>query len=109
MEEIEGNIVGIYFLSIKIQSSIEFTGKLNGVYKELKERGESFEIVSVICHEGSKESFKQTAESLPWLSLPFEDERGDKIAYHFLIDSFPMLSVFRKKWSNCQVQMYQIS
>lgn len=69
-----------------------FTEKLVKVYNELKEKGESFEIVTIPLDD-DEESFKQGLESAPWLSLPFKDKSSEKLIKYFELSTLPTVVI----------------
>lgn len=70
------------------RDSAVFTGKLVKVYRELKEKGENFEIVTISLDD-DEESFKQGMESAPWLSMPFDDKSCEKLIRYFELSTLP--------------------
>ncbi|XP_010553606.1 PREDICTED: probable nucleoredoxin 1 [Tarenaya hassleriana] len=92
VSELEGKIIGLYFSVASYKPCTEFTGKLVEVYNKLKEMGENFEVV-MISLEDDEESFKQDFETMPWLSLPFNDKSSSKLARHFMLSGLPMLVI----------------
>lgn len=62
------------------------------VYNVLKEKGESFEIVSLSL-EDDEESFKQGLDSMPWLALPFNDKSREKLIRYFELSTLPTLVI----------------
>ncbi|PSS28623.1 Nucleoredoxin like [Actinidia chinensis var. chinensis] len=92
VSELEGKTVGLYFSATAHRGCFEFTEKLVEVYKKLKEKGESFEIV-LISLDGEEEYFKQGFDTMPWLALPFNDKSCEKLARYFELAAIPTLVV----------------
>jgi nucleoredoxin len=92
VSELEGKMVGLYLSLHARQNCQDFTPKLIEVYKKLKEKGESFEIVWISL-DNDEESFKQGLELVPWLALPFSDKLGDKLARYFELASLPTVVI----------------
>lgn len=90
--ELEGKTIGLHFSLSSFSGSVIFTEKLVKVYNELKEKGESFEIVTIPL-DIDKESFKKGLEGAPWFSLPFKDNKSEKLTRHFMFSTFPTLVI----------------
>ncbi|KAL1828744.1 hypothetical protein DCAR_0208001 [Daucus carota subsp. sativus] len=90
--ELEGKTIGLYFTMSAFSGSAVFTEKLVKIYKELKEKGESFEIVT-IPQDTDEESFRKGMEGAPWFSLPFKDIKCEKLSRYFMISAFPTLVI----------------
>ncbi|KAL1327537.1 hypothetical protein HN51_037586 [Arachis hypogaea] len=92
VSELEGKMVGLYFSSSSYERCTEFTSRLVEFYDKLKTDGESFEIVMIPLDE-DEESFKKGLESMPWLSLPFEDKNCGKLIRYFEVLTLPRLVI----------------
>ncbi|KAI4350800.1 hypothetical protein L6164_005215 [Bauhinia variegata] len=92
VSELDGKTVGLYISLSSFKSCIDFTPKLADLYKELKVKGESFEIV-MIPLDDDEESFKQGFKRMPWLSLPFKDKSCRKLAQYFELSALPTLVI----------------
>ncbi|KAK1376562.1 putative nucleoredoxin 1 [Heracleum sosnowskyi] len=90
--ELEGKTIGLHFSLSSFSESVVFTEKLVKVYNELKEKGESFEIVTVPL-DIAEESFNKGLEGAPWFSLPFKDSKCEKLTRHFKFSTFPTLVI----------------
>ena len=92
MSELEGKFVGLYFSLSSSKPRLQFTRTLVDVYKKLRAKGESFEIV-MISLDDEIESFKTNFGSMPWLALPFKDRSCKKLARYFELSALPTLVV----------------
>ncbi|GFY88282.1 DC1 domain-containing protein [Actinidia rufa] len=92
VSELEGKTVGLFFSATAYRGCFEFTEKLVEVYKKLKEKGESFEIV-LISLDSEEEYFKQGFDTMPWLALPFNDKSCEKLTRYFELAAIPTLVV----------------
>lgn len=90
--ELEGKTIGLYFSLASYRVSAVFTEKLVQVYKELKEKGESFEIVTISLDD-DEESFKEGLQGAPWLFLPFKDKSCEKLIRYFELSTLPTLVI----------------
>ncbi|KAL6351313.1 hypothetical protein AAG906_035105 [Vitis piasezkii] len=92
VSELEGKFVGLYFSLSSSKPRLQFTRTLVDVYKKLRAKGESFEIV-MISLDDEIESFKTNFGSMPWLALPFKDRICKKLARYFELSALPTLVV----------------
>ncbi|CAL0313177.1 unnamed protein product [Lupinus luteus] len=92
VSELEGKTVGLYFTLTSDKEFGDFTQQLVGVYEKLKENGEKFEVV-VIPLDIEEESFKEGLQSMPWLSLPFQDKSREKLIRYFELLALPTLVI----------------
>ncbi|PIN25109.1 Thioredoxin, nucleoredoxin [Handroanthus impetiginosus] len=90
--ELEGKIVGLYFVLATFNGCLAFNPKLIEVYKSLREKGENFEIVMVPLDD-DEASFKEKFENMPWFSLPLKDKCCAKLVRYFELESLPTLAV----------------
>lgn len=91
VSELEGKIVGLYF-SLHIHKPCkDFTRTLLKFYKNLKDKGDNFEIV-LISLDYEEEHFKQGI-AVPWLALPFKDKNCEKLARYFELETVPTLVI----------------
>ncbi|KAK3416838.1 hypothetical protein EUGRSUZ_H02593 [Eucalyptus grandis] len=92
VSELEGKTVGLYFSLSMSKSCVDFTPKLLEVYKTLKAKEESFEIVQIPLDD-DEASFNQSFGSMPWLSLPFKDKKWEKLVRYFELSTLPTLVI----------------
>ncbi|KAF7124606.1 hypothetical protein RHSIM_Rhsim12G0116800 [Rhododendron simsii] len=92
ISELKGNTIGLYFAESSYRKCIKFTPKLVEVYEKLKAKGEKFEVV-MIPVDDDEESFNQSFEKMPWLSLPYDDKSCVKLARYFEIPTIPALAI----------------
>ncbi|KAM7250945.1 hypothetical protein ACFE04_022828 [Oxalis oulophora] len=92
VSELEGKTVGLYFSLSSFGDCDSFLPTLRDVYEKLKANGENFEIVSVSLDD-DEESFKQSFETIPWLSLPFKDRSCQKLIMYFELATIPTLVI----------------
>ena len=84
--------MGLYFSVNSYDPCVDFTAALVDVYNTLKEKGEKFEGVLVaLDHE--EEQFKEGFETMPWLALPFKDNKCDKLVRYFELQTIPTLVI----------------
>ncbi|XP_073104108.1 probable nucleoredoxin 1-1 isoform X1 [Elaeis guineensis] len=92
VSELEGKIVCLYFTINGMKPCDEFTLVLGKIYRKLKERGESFEVVMVSLDD-EESSFKGGFATMPWLAIPFQDKSCGKLVRYFELRTVPTLVV----------------
>ncbi|KAJ4836200.1 hypothetical protein Tsubulata_046627 [Turnera subulata] len=92
VSELEGKTLGLYFSLASYRACDDFTPKLVQVYKELKAKGENFEIV-LISLDDEEEAFQQSFTNMPWHGLPFKDKSCEKLARYFELSIVPALVI----------------
>ncbi|KAJ6839340.1 putative nucleoredoxin 1 [Iris pallida] len=90
--QLEGKIVGLYFCVSSYVPCNKFTPKLAAVHKELKEKGEGFEVV-LVSLDSEESSFKTGFADMPWLAIPFKDKSRDRLVRYFELETIPTLVV----------------
>ncbi|XP_057844342.2 probable nucleoredoxin 1-2 isoform X2 [Cryptomeria japonica] len=92
VSDLVGKTIALYFSANWCSPCQAFTPKLIQVYNELKERGESFEIV-FISKDEDQEAFEDHFSIMPWLALPFRDKVEKDLSRHFHTEGIPTLIV----------------
>ena len=86
--------VGIYFSAHWCPPCRAFTPHLVSVYNELKKQGKKFEIVFVSSDRDEKHMLSYMSEmKMPWLAIPFGDERVKKLKSRFGVRGIPSLVI----------------
>ena len=62
-----------------------FTPLLAKTYNKLKSENKPFEVIFLSSDRGQK-SFEEYLESMPWLAIPFDDERKTNISRLFGVE-----------------------
>ncbi|KAK9155715.1 hypothetical protein Sjap_003195 [Stephania japonica] len=89
--ELVGKTVGLYF-SASCPPCEKFTPRLAAVYRSLKQKNESFEII-FISIDRDKSGYLKCFQSMPWVALPFEDETTKSLLKYFNIQGIPTLII----------------
>ncbi|KAL4017402.1 hypothetical protein IC575_020954 [Cucumis melo] len=92
VSELEGKVIGLYFSVYGYALCDEFTPILVDTYKKLKEKGQNFEIVSISLDDAN-EDFSEALKTVPWLALPFQDEKCRKLTRYFELSTIPTLVI----------------
>lgn len=85
-------MIGLYFSVYGYALCDEFTPILVDTYKKLKEKGQNFEIVSISLDDAN-EDFSEALKTVPWLALPFQDEKCRKLTRYFELSTIPTLVI----------------
>jgi len=83
-------VVAVYFSAHWCPPCRNFTPMLKEFYNELKSMGASFEIVFV-SSDNSQQSFNEYYEIMPWLVVPYGDDRIKKLKSAAGIQGIPTL------------------
>ncbi|XP_038891129.1 probable nucleoredoxin 1-2 [Benincasa hispida] len=93
ISELEGKLIGLYFSKQGHEHCDDFTPKLIEAYNKLKEKEENFEIVFISLDDEDEDLFKEAFKTMPWLSLPFKDEKCQELKLHFEVGDLPALVI----------------
>ena len=92
----ETPIIGLYFSAHWCPPCRIFTPILSEFYKKVNEEKKQIEIIFISCDRDTK-SFNEYYDSMPWLTVPFENEMRDTISEAFEINGIPTLLIFDNK------------
>lgn len=98
--DINKNIVGdykvicLYFGGYQCPPCQGFLPKLIQFYNEINTEEKVLEVIYV-PHDTSDEDYKIHTKAMPWLCLPFSDERVTKYEENYNIKGIPMLIVIK--------------
>lgn len=90
MSQLVGKHVLIYFSAHWCPPCRAFTPKLIEVYNEIKAKENAFEIIFV-SSDRDQSSFDEYYSDMPWLALPFGDERKSILSRKFKVRGIPCL------------------
>ncbi|MCO5592449.1 hypothetical protein L7F22_046451 [Adiantum nelumboides] len=94
---LEGKIVALYFSAHWCPPCQKFTPVLASIYEQLRAKGEDFELVFISSDE-SQESFTEYFGQMPWLAVPYEDEKTRKhLSNWFEVEGIPTLIILDKQ------------
>nr|CAD1832295.1 unnamed protein product [Ananas comosus var. bracteatus] len=88
--ELIGKNILLYFSAQWCRRCRAFLPKLVEEYHKIKEKDDAFEVI-FISYDEDQNSYNDFFSSMPWLALPFEDERVDSLSRIFKIRSIPSL------------------
>lgn len=91
-ESLKGKYVGLYFSAHWCGPCRSFTPKLIKFYNKLKASGKDFEFVFV-SSDRDEGAFKEYYGEMPWLTLPFGDDRKKKLSSRIEVDGIPTLAI----------------
>ncbi|KAL5552876.1 hypothetical protein UlMin_040277 [Ulmus minor] len=88
VSELVGKTILLYFSAHWCPPCRAFTPRLSEIYNEIKAKGEAFEVI-FISSDRDQSSFDEYFASMPWLALPFGDERKKFLNQKFKIRGIP--------------------
>jgi nucleoredoxin len=88
VSELVGKNILLYFSARWCPPCRAFLPKLIEAYKEIKEKDNAFEII-FISSDRDQSSFDDFFAGMPWLALPFGDERKKFLSHKFKIQGIP--------------------
>ena len=92
----ETPIIGLYFSAHWCPPCRIFTPILSEFYKKVNEEKKQIEIIFISCDRDTK-SFNEYYDSMPWLTVPFENEMRDTSSEAFEMNGIPTLLIFDNK------------
>jgi len=91
-ETLKDKHLALYFSAHWCPPCKRFTPELAKTYAAIKAKRDDFEIVFVSGDRDEK-SFKDYFKQMPWLALPFDEERYEALSSHFEVEGIPTLVV----------------
>ncbi|XP_002965590.2 probable nucleoredoxin 1 [Selaginella moellendorffii] len=108
VESLEGKIVALYFSGHWCGPCRSFTPVLARLYKQLKDKGEEFEVVFVSA-DNDEDAFEEYHKEMPWLAIPFSDSKTRKqLDRIFDIGGIPSLVVLGKDGKTVHTDAVQL-
>ncbi|KAH0668995.1 hypothetical protein KY289_023488 [Solanum tuberosum] len=107
VHKLVGNNSVLYFAASWSLPSQEFQPKLVTAYQEIKKKDENFEVI-FISSDQDESSFNNFFSSLPWLALPFDDERRSFLSRRFNIVGIPVAIAIGPNGSTVNTQVRQL-
>ncbi|KAF3431260.1 hypothetical protein FNV43_RR25990 [Rhamnella rubrinervis] len=92
VSELENKTVVLFFTMKSHRQCLKFTPLLIETYKDLKDKGCDFEVVSISQDRNDKQ-FREGFATLPWLALPFNNKVSEKLARYFDLRTLPTLVI----------------
>lgn len=90
MSDLVGKMILVYFSAHWCPPCRAFTPKLIETYRKIKEKENAFEVIFV-SSDRDEASFDDYFSSMPWMALPFGDERKQSLKRRFKVDGIPLL------------------
>lgn len=92
------DLIGVYFSAHWCPPCRGFTPQLADCYKAIKGAGKSFEIIFV-SFDRDDASFKEYFGEMPWLALPFDSDKKEKLSEDYGVSGIPALIFLNKDGS----------
>lgn len=90
---VKNKIFGLYFSAHWCGPCRQFTPMLAEIYKKYKSEGKNFEII-FCSYDRENSQFNEYYDSMPWLSIPYGDDRIQIIGQEYQVESIPTLLLF---------------
>mmetsp|Transcript_36956 Transcript_36956/g.57691 ORF Transcript_36956/g.57691 Transcript_36956/m.57691 type:complete len:377 (+) Transcript_36956:20-1150(+) len=87
-----GKVVAIYFSAHWCGPCRKFTPQLATFYNQMKAARRPFEVVFVSC-DGDAGSMMSYFSEMPWLAVPFDDDKREQIQSDYQVSGIPRLMV----------------
>ncbi|XP_009626672.1 putative nucleoredoxin 1 [Nicotiana tabacum] len=107
VSKLVGNNIVLYFAAQWSLPSREFLPKLITTYEEIKKKDENFEVI-FISSDQDESSFNNLFSSMPWLALPFDDERKTFLSRRFNIVGIPVAIAISTSGCTVNTQVRQL-
>ncbi|XP_067032909.1 nucleoredoxin-like [Acropora muricata] len=96
IDEVKGKVLGLYFSAHWCPPCRSFTPQLVQAYKTLKESGQAFEII-FLTSDRSEDGFNEYFKEMPWLAVPYGNERVKELSGLFSVQGIPTLILLDEK------------
>jgi len=90
-EALGGKTLALYFSAHWCPPCKRFTPELAKTYAALKAAGRDDVEFVFVSGDRDEEAFKKYFATMPWLALPFDEERYEELSSHFEVDGIPTL------------------
>lgn len=90
ISDLVGKNILLYFSAHWCPPCRAFTPKLVELYHQIKAKDDAFELI-FISSDKDETSFEEYFSEMPWLALPFEDERKEYLDRIFKVQGIPTL------------------
>ncbi|KAL7171497.1 hypothetical protein ACSBR2_036202 [Camellia fascicularis] len=90
VSDLVGKTILIYFSAHWCPPCRAFLPKLVEAYQQIKAKDDAFEVI-FISSDKDQASFEDFFSTMPWLALPFGDERKESLSRTFKVRGIPML------------------
>lgn len=92
-EALAGKVVAVYFSASWCGPCRNFTPQLAALYKQTKAQGKNFEVVFCSADHSDEDFESYYGGHMPWLAIPFEDDKKDQLSGKFQVRGIPKLSI----------------
>lgn len=91
-DSMKGKVLALYFSAHWCPPCKAFTPQLAKTYNKLKSENKPFEVI-FLSSDRSQESFTEYLETMPWVAIPFGDDRKTNISRLFGVEGIPTLII----------------
>lgn len=107
MSELVGKTILLYFSAQWCPPCREFLPKFIAIYDEIKAKDKAFEVI-FISSDRDQFSFNDFFASMPWLALPFGDERKAFLQRKFKVRGIPAVVAIGPSGKTLSTQARQL-
>ncbi|KAJ8569791.1 hypothetical protein K7X08_006368 [Anisodus acutangulus] len=107
VSKLMGSNILLYFAASWSLPSREFLPKLVTAYQEIKKKDANFEVI-FISSDQDEPSFNNIFSSMPWLALPFDDEKKAFLSRRFNIVGIPVAIAIDPSGCTVNTQVRQL-
>ncbi|KAJ8547642.1 hypothetical protein K7X08_011228 [Anisodus acutangulus] len=107
VSKLMGRNILLYFAASWSLPSREFLPKIVTAYQEIKKNDANFEVI-FISSDHDEPSFNNIFSSMPWLALPFDDERKAFLSRRFNIVGIPVAIAIGPSGCTVNTQVRQL-
>ncbi|GFO50092.1 nucleoredoxin-like [Plakobranchus ocellatus] len=94
----ECDLIGVYFSAHWCPPCRGFTPQLASCYNAIKAAGKKFEIIFV-SFDRDEAAFKEYFGEMPWVSLPFDSDKKEKLSEDYGVSGIPALILLNRDGS----------
>lgn len=88
--DVKGTVFGLYFSAHWCGPCRSFTPQLCKTYNKVNEQEKRFEII-FCSSDRTEQDFQEYFGTMPWLAMPFNDDRKKALSRHFDVSGIPTL------------------
>lgn len=107
MSELVGKHILLYFSAQWCPPCRSFLPKFISVYEEIKAKNDAFEVI-FISSDRDQSSFDEFYSEMPWLALPYGDERKANLQRLFKIRGIPAVVAISPSGKTLSTQVRQL-
>lgn len=92
-EVLAGKVVAVYFSAHWCGPCRNFTPSLATLYQQAKAANKEFEVIFCSCDHSETEFRSYYGTSMPWLAIPYDDDKREELSGTFKVTGIPRLCI----------------